>query len=78
MDGRLKRTQLVNPTTAQYRSLPPVHLLPAAMPQTKFTREASVDLLLEGLEMMFRLKIVSNEEVIELWTENEKIMMMKQ
>jgi hypothetical protein len=48
------------------------------MPQAKFTGEASVDLLLEGLEMMFRLRIDNKEEVIELWDgRSEKVMTLR-
>ncbi len=51
----------------RYRGLPPVRLVPAAQPSRTYMEGESIDLVLDGLEMMFRLGWKNGRRVVEVW-----------
>jgi len=44
-----------------------IKLVPAAMPRMEYEQGQSIDLVLEGLEMMIRLGFIEGKRVLELW-----------
>lgn len=53
--------------SVRYGPLPAVPLVPGAMPPHKYDEGNSVDLVVDGLELMLRLGWKEGSRVIEVW-----------